>query len=162
MHAPGYDVAQVCPNGHVSNPSTKNCPQHSRNFCEECGEQTVTSCMKCKNPIRGRYWGGVIDLTEYKPPACCGDCGHAFPWTERRIKAAKEMLTESGELTPEQVKETEASIEELAKNSPQGQVAATRMKRILSKVGKGTASAVRDILVDIASETAKKVIWPDK
>jgi hypothetical protein len=32
-------------------------------------------------------------------------------------------------------------------------------KAFMSKVGKEIASGVRDILVDIVSETAKKAIW---
>jgi hypothetical protein len=29
-------------------------------------------------------------------------------------------------------------------------------------MGKATGGAIRDILVDVASETAKKLIWPEK
>jgi hypothetical protein len=162
MNEEGYDIAQICPNGHVSNSTVKWNPLHNQEFCDACGEKTFSTCPHCQSSIRGAYRTAGGTVCRYNAPSFCINCGRPFPWTERRIRAAKEMLAESGELSPEEVKETESSIEELAKNSPQGQVAATRMKRILSKVGKGTASAVRDILVDIASETAKKVIWPDK
>jgi hypothetical protein len=43
---------------------------------------------------------------------------------------------------------------------PSTQVAVIRFKRILPKTGKEIAEAVRSIVVDIASEAAKKLLWP--
>jgi hypothetical protein len=33
---------------------------------------------------------------------------------------------------------------------------------LLGKIGKGSASAIRDILVDVASEAVKKILLPEK
>jgi hypothetical protein len=52
------------------------------------------------------------------------------------------------------------SVEQIAKDTPQAQVASKRLVRLLTKVGKGTASAIRDILVDLASEAVKKILVP--
>ena len=52
------------------------------------------------------------------------------------------------------------SIHEITTNSPQAQVVSNRVIRLLKKVGEGTASAIRDILVDVASEAAKKTLFP--
>jgi len=39
-------------------------------------------------------------------------------------------------------------------------VAAIRLKKLFAKAGKGVAEGFKNILVDIVSEAAKKMIWP--
>jgi hypothetical protein len=46
------------------------------------------------------------------------------------------------------------------RDTPKTTVAATRFKKLVLKGGKELAGGFRDILVDIASETAKKILWP--
>ncbi|WP_327195535.1 DUF2321 domain-containing protein [Sphingobium sp. Ant17] len=48
---------------------------------------------------------------------------------------------------------------ELTKDSPKTQVASLRFKKVMTKVGASVASGVRDIVVDVLSEAAKKAIW---
>jgi hypothetical protein len=156
-----YDIAQVCPNGHVANDSVRRYPQHSVAFCETCGEHTMTACQRCSREIRGEYHvSGAFAPSEYVPPSFCYNCGAAFPWTERKIKAAEDLAADSGELSPEELVQFGQNLAPLLNESPQTTVAANRIKKLLLKVGTGTAQGIRDILVDIASEAAKKVIWP--
>lgn len=55
----------------------------------------------CDHPIRGnRRNAGAL----YEPPFC-GNCGKEFPWTERRVEAAKALVEESDGLS-ESEKET--------------------------------------------------------
>ena len=44
------------------------------------------------------------------------------------------------------------------KDSPATRVAATRIKKVVLKVGGPLGESLRSLLVDIASETAKKII----
>jgi hypothetical protein len=53
-------------------------------------------------------------------------------------------------------------MQQVSKDTSQAQVASKRINRLLGKIGKETASAIRDILVDIASEAAKKMLMPGK
>lgn len=55
----GYDVAQICPNGHVINQFTANCSESSTKHCANCGEATMTTCPACQASIRGGYWGSM-------------------------------------------------------------------------------------------------------
>ncbi|MBK7867373.1 MAG: DUF2321 domain-containing protein [Ignavibacteriales bacterium] len=48
----GYDVAQICLNGHCTNSSFKSFPEFNQDYCDKCGEQTITLCPACKSPIR--------------------------------------------------------------------------------------------------------------
>jgi hypothetical protein len=155
-----YDIAQVCPNGHVANSSYQEFPEYNREFCEHCGEKTITHCPNCNNPILGYPRDIVAIGYKYRPPAYCHRCGHAFPWTERKIQAAVELSAEEAHLNDEDRAILEQSINDIVKDSPKTQLAASRFKKAMTKAGTATAGAVKDILVDIVSETAKKIIWP--
>ncbi|MFI5282486.1 MAG: DUF2321 domain-containing protein [Candidatus Dormibacterales bacterium] len=153
-----YDIAQVCPNGHVATSMSQYGPQFRRDFCETCGEATITACPSCEHPIRGAYSGGIIGLP-YRPPAFCPDCGKPFPWTERRLEAARVLAREAEHLSAEERTELAGTLDDLSRDVPRTQVAAIRFKRLVAKAGVGTANALRDVLVDVASEAAKKAIW---
>ena len=158
-----FDVAQVCPNGHVANSSHTRNPEFSTKFCEKCGEATITQCPNesCKIHIRGRYFApNEWPTDEYAPPAYCLGCGKAFPWTERAIQAAIELLTETGELNEEEQEQFNVSIREIGSDTPRAKLAGTRVASTLKKVKKETGELVRGIVVDVASEAVKKMIWP--
>ena len=156
-----HDVAQVCPNGHVANDSSQRHPEFNKEYCDRCGEKTITTCPECNSPIQGDYHAeGVISIGgEFDPPAFCQHCGHAFPWTERKQQAAIELFIEDNQSEEDQQQFRE-SVDQITKDTPQAQVASKRIVRLLGTIGKQSASAIRDILVDIASEAAKKMIFP--
>ncbi|MGE6365185.1 DUF2321 domain-containing protein [Bacillus paramycoides] len=160
----GYDVAQICKNGHIVTISYASNPNHSQDYCDKCGEETLTACIKCDASIRGKYRvAGVTDLRKVEPklPRFCYKCGTAYPWTERALVAAKELAAEVEGLEPEELEKLNGSIDDLVKEGPQVIVATTRFKKLLKKAGDpAVTSALRDILVDVISESAKKAIWP--
>lgn len=156
-----YRVAEICPNGHVSTTSADTSPELREKYCSQCGEATITACPSCKAPLRGYYHvDGVFSLGGgYEPPAYCYNCGVQLPWTGRKVAAAVELLEASGELTGSELMQFREDLTELTKDSPRVQVASLRFKRVMSKAGSAMASGVRDIIVDILSEAAKKAIW---
>jgi hypothetical protein len=95
----------------------------------------------------------------YKPPAFCGDCSKSFPWTQRRLDAARDLALEAEHLSKEEQRQLADAMPDLVRDVPRTQVAAARFKRLAAKAGAGTASALRAVLVDVASEAAKKAIW---
>jgi hypothetical protein len=155
-----YRVAEVCPNGHVSTNSAHVYPEQREAFCSRCGEQTMTECGNCGAAIRGEYEAdGIFIAGIYEPPAYCHNCGQAFPWTERKIDAAVELVQTGGDLSESEIAQFRQDLGELVKDTPKIQVASVRFKATMQKVGSTVASGVRDIVVDIVSETAKKAIW---
>ena len=162
MSAGYYDVAQICLNGHVVNDSTRGSPQHNQDFCDKCGAATITECPNCKDSIQGYYVSDVLVLPPPRTPApsFCKHCGKSFPWTQSKLEAARELTQELDDLTAEEKMELKKSIDDIVMDSPRTTLGATRFKKIMVKVGKEGATALKNILVDIVSEAAKKMIWP--
>ncbi|MFC2050467.1 DUF2321 domain-containing protein [Chloroflexota bacterium] len=155
-----YRTAEVCPNGHVSTNSADEYPERREKFCSKCGEPTITQCPHCNTNIRGYYYvEGFIQRHEYEPPAFCFNCGSPFPWTERKLAAAFELVKANGNLSDEELAQFRDDLDELTKDSPRVQIASLRFKQVMAKVGNFVADGVKDIVVDILSEAAKKAIW---
>ena len=157
-----YDVAQICLNGHVINDSVKKYPQHNKKFCDKCGAATIINCPNCNAEIQGKYHveGVIVGFSHYTAPAFCPDCGEPYPWTEAKIQAAYDLAQELENISDDDKKILIQSINDIVKDTPRTTLAATRFKKILSKTSKPIVNAFRDILVDIVSETVKKLLWP--
>ena len=95
-------------------------------------------------------------------PIFCPDCGKPYPWTEAKLKAAQELADELDNLSPEERDLLKKSLDDIMLDTPQTIVAATRFKKIAAKAGKATVKELRKLVVDIASETAKKIIFESR
>lgn len=158
-----YDIAQICMNGHVINTLLRRSPTIQQKHCSECGALTITACPECNALIKGSYYTpGLITnyRVMYTTPSFCHDCGASYPWMNSKLKAARDLADEFENLTPEDRDLLKRSLDDIVRDTPQTTVSAVRFKRLAAKAGSVAASALKDILVDIASETAKKVIWP--
>jgi hypothetical protein len=153
-----YDEALICTNGHVINSAARTLPVHSAGFCSKCGAQAVEKCARCDTKIRGYY--SHAGLLHYHAPAYCHTCGTAYPWTETRLQAARDLVLETEGLTEDERRALERSLDDLVKDTPRSVLAVTRFKTLMTKAGATVATGFRDILVDIVSETVKKSLWP--
>jgi hypothetical protein len=155
-----YDVAQVCPNGHVISPIVGDQPEQSKTYCDQCGEVTLMQCPGCGVNIQGFYHiPGVVRRLKYDPPGFCFNCGKAFPWTERKQQAAIDLFIEETQ-DQDARKDFAESVGQITKDTPQAQVAGRRISKQLGKLGKGAAKAIWDIVISVASEAAKKGLMP--
>ena len=150
-----HDVAQICSNGHVINPRAESSPQFSKKFCAQCGASTTTQCQQCKANIQGEYPGWY---RKFPVPAFCSECGAPYPWTEAKLQAARDLTQELEGLDDADKKALQGTFDDLVKDTPQTQVAARKFKKLLSTVGKEGGTALREVLVSVLSETAKKAL----
>lgn len=155
-----FDTPLIWLNGHVATSSLEASPEVSAKFCQECGSETISTCPACSASIRGYHdipgWIGG----EYDRPNYCHNCGKPYPWTAGKLRAAKELTDQSNELSSSEKVQLKEGIDQIVRDTPEGRVRALRTKSLIEKSGKQAASMFRDILVDIASESIKKIIWP--
>ncbi len=158
---PYYEVAQICLNGHVITDHYQSSPERRKDFCHQCGARTIHQCPNCNTNIQGDYVvPGVVAISGRRhAPAFCHRCGTPFPWTEMNLQAARELTLETEEFGQEKDKLIE-SLPELLADTPKTTVAVKRWKTALGKLGEHSAAAFKEILVQIASETAKKLLFP--
>jgi len=155
-----YRIAQVCINGHSINPSADKYQEFNKAFCDQCGAKSITACPSCSASIKGRYDGGGIDFTTYHPPLFCDSCGKPYPWTSQAKEAAFELIQFSDILNDQDKGDLQVSINSLIEGGPKTPLAIFKFKSYATKAGKEIASGLKDILVDVVSETIKKAIWP--
>ena len=111
------------------------------------------------NTIKGFYHiPGVFRLGKEEPARYCDNCGAAYPWTEAKLQAATELASELNNLTEEEKQQLKNSLPDIIRDSPQTPVAATRFKRLLAKAKDKSGELIWDLLKELVSETAKKII----
>lgn len=161
MRREGYDLAQICVNGHVINSMAATSPSHNKKFCDECGAETMTACKNCSASIKGTYhYPSIIAVgLGYEPPKFCDNCGQPFPWTVNKLNAAAELTKLADNLDADEKIDLNKSIEDLVKETPNVPVAQVKVKKYLAKAGQEIKQGMRDILVDVVSETIKRTIW---
>jgi hypothetical protein len=165
-----YKTARICLNGHligfdkdvviVGRPGLSRHTEGDR-FCRRCGNEAITKCPSCDGEIEGEpdvTWMAADAVRGYSIPAFCPACGKSFPWTERKLEAAREAIEQEESFTEEQKTALKTDVEDIAGNTPRAQNAARRTKAILLKVGGTVGSAVRDIVVEVASEATKRIL----
>jgi hypothetical protein len=156
---PGYWDRQTCLNGHIISNSvgTPHGNAHLQPFCSKCGAQTILACPACEHSQRGNL-KDVMPVGSSTPDAYCWNCGKPYPWTERHLAAAAELVSEDEMLSGPDKEFLTATFVDMTSENPRTTLAATRFKRLAAKAGKGLGEAIQKTLVDVLSETAKKVI----
>jgi len=152
-----YDTAQICTNGHVINEQLISSPHINKKFCDRCGAPTITKCQYCRATIKGAYCTRST-TSSFTRPSFCPNCGKPYPWTEAKLKSAHELADSLEDLSSEEREIVKKSFDDIVQDTPQTAVAAKKIKRLLAKVSKIAAEQIRKLVVEIASETAKKII----
>ena len=154
----GYSGATICLNGHVVSYRNAN----SQKYCSKCGQETYSTCTHCGQPIRGKYEAqGIVDLTGYyDKPYYCYNCGEPYPWTQIILDNAVELLALDDDINDESKQLIKDSLPDLMIETPKTPIAVAKYKKGMSKAGQVVADSMRQLLVDVISETAKKVLFP--
>ena len=154
-----FDIAQICVNGHLVNPTAEANIVENKIYCQECGFKTITECPDCNTSIKGkRMMMEMVFKEEYNVPKFCDSCGNPYPWTKKANEAIAELI-ELSELNSVDKQGLALSIEELLVDNPKTNVAVVKFKRYVTKAGQEIASAMKEVLIEIVSETVKKSIW---
>ncbi len=160
-----FGIAQICLNGHVAT-SKSNDTDIKQKFCSSCGQSITCTCQKCNTPIKGSYREvSQIDPPYsysnalYHKPSYCYNCGTAFPWTQSAAEAANELIDFAEQLSESEKVDLKKSIGDLIQDTPKTAIAEVKFKKYALKAGGEIAKGLKDILIDLVSETVKKSIW---
>ena len=154
-----YKNATICLNGHVISHSKSN----AENFCSQCGSKTYSSCPKCNTPIRGVYdVDGVAILGEryYEKPYYCHNCGAPYPWTQKILDNAVELLSLDDDLDSSSKELIKNAIPDLIVDTPTTPIAIKKYRKGLARAGEILKNSMRQLLIDVICEAAKKVLFP--
>ncbi|PTJ69580.1 DUF2321 domain-containing protein [Mammaliicoccus sciuri] len=151
-----YTRATICLNGHVSSSSEAN----YRKFCKECGESTISNCSKCQSAIQGYYYvPGFFGKINYDAPNYCHECGNPYPWTEKILINAIELVSLDEELSEEHRLIIKNAIPDLIIDSPTTPVAQAKYKKYMSQAADYVQEGARNLLIDVVSEAVKKSLF---
>ena len=160
-----YGNVLICMNGHLINAKV-NDEQIPEKFCATCGDQIINKCLECGRLIKGKariesqttppYY---YDDFPYSKPSYCIHCSKPYPWTKRAETAAIELIDFADNLTDNEKSDLKKSIDDLLRDTPNTIVAGVKFKKYAAKAGIEIAKGLKDVLVDLVSETVKKSIW---
>jgi hypothetical protein len=128
-------------------------------FCKECGEETITKCRECNTSIEGRIiHARVSAVGNFIPPKFCYGCGNPHPWTRSKIDALEELIEFEEKLSESNKEELKKNINDIITETPRTKIATMKFKHLITKMGKETGIVAKNLAIEIASETAKKIL----
>lgn len=154
---------KICLNGHqltffYESSTTPNPPE----YCESCGKQVIVTCLNCANPILGVSDDDYYFYPETFPvPNYCKHCSKPYPWTELIFRNTEELVLLDDNLTDSNRDLINEAIPDLLVDTPKTKVAIAKFKKGFQTTSSIVKDSLRELLVDVLSETAKKAIFPD-
>ncbi|WP_263373105.1 DUF2321 domain-containing protein [Granulicella aggregans] len=121
-------------------------------FCPRCGVDNINGCLHCETII-----DDDIEHRSERPSYCCA-CGKPFPWTEAALATAREYTDELEQLNAEDNAALKATFPDLTVETARTGLAASRFKKLIAKVAPAAGDVLRKILVDVATEAAKRAM----
>jgi hypothetical protein len=153
-----YDIQQVCENGHQITGCYDIGESERQEFCQKCGAPTIIACPICNDKIQGDRLGenltGWDSIERSVVPSYCSNCGKPYPWTENKIVTAIQMFAEFGNLDDKEKDTIEQDIKNIAKDIPQAELSAMRIKRVWEKY----SPVAYNVIMEFASKTAAKIL----
>ena len=144
----------ICLNGHTLISDTHITQVE---YCEQCGSQMIDKCPECNFSIKEWDFNGVVLYpSHYNRAAYCKHCGKPYPWTKAAIEATIELVEEEEELDSILKEKLISSLPDIISDTPRTQIAVVRFKKGLLSVGKFTADALRQFVIDFGCELSKK------
>jgi len=159
--SPGeWRAARVCLNGHVVSNDDEPGREPPTGFCTVCGERVIAVCEYCQEPLRGRYrpQPGEVFTSPWRRPRYCQACGRPHPWQIASLTAAKQLVDEAEGLDAKERETMVGSIEAVARDAAGLELAASRLRRLMAKLGEDDRRFVRQAVESVAGDDAKALL----
>ena len=147
--------------GHRITSSMHEHPEDEKRHCPQCGKETIYACIECEKEIPGDKYvpdipSGRRVIRASSIPQFCDNCGEMFPWTREKMEALVAIAAEEESLSDADRESLRRDAPLIATDNPESEVAALRIKKIMSKVGEHAAPLMWKIVTELATEGAKK------
>jgi hypothetical protein len=153
----GYDLAQICRQGHIVSMFAESHPEETQDHCIKCGAETVTACLDCKEPIRGyHHVPGIGSLNPKVAPSYCHKCGKPYPWMKDRLQTARELLDHDDKLSLEDRKKL-WSLLQYVMSDPKSDLTPAKKKLFEFGIAKALP-ATREFFLDFLAKLGAEVI----
>lgn len=154
-----YDVQEVCLNGHLITNYAQSQPESRRAHCSGCGEKTISACLSCSANLRGyHHMPGVFHLGSENIDRFCDSCGALMPWTERGLTAVLDIAAMSDAMSETEQETLRDTVRALMVPSGQTEVAALRLRKVISRMDDYERSALLRILKVHATDAAREAL----
>lgn len=131
-------------------------------FCSFCGEKTYSACPHCGSPIRGLKELDFVFVGQrpYSRPNYCYECGKPYPWTEKVLESAVELISLDDDLDTKSRQLIKDAIPALLVDTPATPVSVAKYQKGIARAGEVLKNSLYNLLIDVISETAKKLLFP--
>lgn len=154
-----YDVQEVCLNGHLITNYAQSQPESRRAHCSSCGEKTISACLSCSAPLRGyHHMPGVIHFGSDDVDRFCDSCGALMPWTERGLTSVLDIAAMSEALSETEQETLRDTVRALMVPSGQTEVAALKLRKVISRLDEYERAALLRTLKVHATEAAREAL----
>jgi len=154
-----YYGATICHNGHVMSKRETN---HQR-FCSKCGAETFSNCPKCGELIWGlEKLNNSFDRADrpYRKPYYCHSCSTPYPWTQKILDNAVELLSLNDDLSESAKELIKNSIPNLIVETLDTPIAIAKYRKGISSAGELLKNSLYQLLKDIVCTSAQKIFFP--
>lgn len=93
-------------------------------------------------------------------PFYCYHCGKPYPWTQKILDSAIELLSLDEDLDSDTKSIIKNAIPNLLVETPETPIATAKYRSAIGKAGQILKGSLYQLLVDCITESAKKVIYP--
>lgn len=92
-------------------------------------------------------------------PYYCHNCGAPYPWTQKILDNAVELLSLDDELDSSSKELIKSAIPDLIVDTPTTPIAIAKYRKGIANAGQIIKDSLRQLLIDVISETAKKTLF---
>lgn len=153
-----YRNATICINGHVLSTSDSN----TQAKCSKCGNEAISSCGNCGTAIRGSliYPSNYIGFYNFNFPNYCHNCGEPYPWTSLILDNVIELMALEDDVDDNVKEIIKNSIPGLLVDSPKTPLSVAKYQKNIGKFSDPIKNGLYQILIDVVSESVKKILFP--
>lgn len=142
----------ICSNGDVQDGPDPHAGQMVH--CTVCGELCIFECPHCNSPIRGPQIRN--NISTYQRPQFCHACGRPYPWMQKRLDTALDLLRHDDHLSLEDRESLWGDLRFVMSN-PKADLVPAKTKLVEIKL-KNASLLVKETVMELVAKTTAEFL----